>query len=49
MAYYGGQPKAEDVAKITAPLMLHYAALDERINAGIDGLRGGAEGQWQDL
>ncbi|HEY8382433.1 MAG TPA: dienelactone hydrolase family protein [Microvirga sp.] len=35
VAYYGGQPKAEDVAKITAPIMLHYASLDERINAGI--------------
>jgi carboxymethylenebutenolidase len=35
VAYYGSQAKAEDVAKITAPLMLHYASLDERINAGI--------------
>jgi carboxymethylenebutenolidase len=32
--FYGGQPKAEDVSKIQAPLLLHYAALDERINAG---------------
>ena len=36
VAYYGRQPKAEDVAKIKAPLLLHYAGLDERINAGID-------------
>jgi carboxymethylenebutenolidase len=35
VAYYGMQPKAVDVPKITAPLMLHYAGLDERINAGI--------------
>jgi carboxymethylenebutenolidase len=35
VAYYGGQPKAEDVPKIKAALMLHYASLDERINAGI--------------
>ncbi len=35
VAYYGSQPKAEDVPKIAAPLMLHYAGLDERINAGI--------------
>ena len=35
VAYYGGQPKAEDVPKIKAALMLHYAGLDERINAGI--------------
>jgi carboxymethylenebutenolidase len=31
--FYGGQPAA-DVAKIKAPLMLHYAGLDERIDAG---------------
>ena len=35
VAYYGMQPKAEEVPKIVAPLMLHYAGLDERINAGI--------------
>ena len=32
--FYGGQPSAEDVAKINAPLLLHYAELDQRINAG---------------
>ncbi len=36
VAYYGMQPKAEDAAKIKAPLLLHYAGLDERIDAGID-------------
>ena len=35
VAWYGGQVAAEDAAKIRAPLMLHYAGLDERINAGI--------------
>jgi carboxymethylenebutenolidase len=35
VAYYGRQPKVEDVAKIQAPLMLHYAGLDQGINAGI--------------
>jgi carboxymethylenebutenolidase len=35
VAYYGAQPKTEDVARIKAKLMLHYAGLDERINAGI--------------
>ncbi|MCG7393997.1 dienelactone hydrolase family protein [Microvirga sp. ACRRW] len=35
VAYYGGQPKAEDVPKINAAMMLHYGGLDERINAGI--------------
>ncbi|WP_413876193.1 YghX family hydrolase [Albidovulum sp.] len=32
--FYGRQPAAEDVPKIEAPLQLHYAALDERVNAG---------------
>ncbi len=32
--FYGGQAAAEDVPKIQAPLLLHYAGLDERINAG---------------
>jgi carboxymethylenebutenolidase len=35
VAYYGSQPADADVPKITAPLLLHYASLDERINAGI--------------
>ena len=34
VAYYGSQPKA-GIDKITEPLLLHYAGLDERINAGI--------------
>ncbi len=33
--YYGGQPKNEDVARIKAALLLHYAGTDERINQGI--------------
>jgi len=32
--FYGAQPAAADVGKIKAPLMIHYAALDDRINAG---------------
>jgi carboxymethylenebutenolidase len=32
--FYGGQPTAENTAKIKAPLLIHYAALDERIDAG---------------
>jgi carboxymethylenebutenolidase len=35
VAYYGQQPKAEDVPQIKANLMLHYGGLDQRINAGI--------------
>lgn len=33
--YYGAQPASEDVSKIKASLLLHYAGLDERINKGI--------------
>ena len=32
--FYGRQPSAEDVAKIKAPLLIHYAGLDEGVNAG---------------
>ncbi len=32
--FYGRQPKAVDVPKIQAPLLLHYAGLDQRINKG---------------
>lgn len=39
VAYYGAQAKAEDVPKIKAALLLHYAGLDERINAGIEAYR----------
>ena len=33
--FYGSQPAAGDVAKIKAPLLIHYAENDDRINAGI--------------
>jgi carboxymethylenebutenolidase len=32
--FYGSQPSAADTAKIKAPLLLHYASLDKRVNAG---------------
>jgi len=32
--FYGSQPSAADTAKIQAALLIHYASLDERINAG---------------
>lgn len=32
--FYGRQPRPEDVAKIEAPLLIHYAGLDTRINEG---------------
>lgn len=35
VAFYGRQAGAEDVPKITAPLLLHYAGNDQGVNAGI--------------
>ena len=32
--FYGGQPSDEDAAKIKTPLLLQYAGLDNRVNAG---------------
>ena len=32
--FYGAQPGAADTARIKAPLLIHYAGLDERIDAG---------------
>lgn len=32
--YYGGQPTAEETAKIKGSLLIHYAELDTRVNAG---------------
>ncbi|WP_166967905.1 dienelactone hydrolase family protein [Yeosuana marina] len=32
--FYGGQPSAEETAQIKAPLLLQYAGLDTRVNAG---------------
>jgi carboxymethylenebutenolidase len=34
--FYGRQPASEDVPKIKASLLLQYAGLDKRINAGIE-------------
>lgn len=36
VAFYGRQPAIEDVPKIKAAVQLHYAALDERVNAGME-------------
>ena len=32
--FYGSAPPSEEVAAIQAPLLIHYAGLDERVNAG---------------
>jgi len=34
VAFYGDEPKSEDVPRIKAKLLLHFGALDERIGAG---------------
>jgi carboxymethylenebutenolidase len=34
VAFYGSQPPLQDVPAIKAPLLIHYAGVDERINAG---------------
>ena len=44
VAFYGLVPKAEDVPQIRARLLLHYAGLDERINAGIPGYEAALKG-----
>jgi carboxymethylenebutenolidase len=35
VAFYGRQPEPADVPRIKASLQLHYAGMDERVNAGI--------------
>jgi carboxymethylenebutenolidase len=35
VAYYGQTLMPEKAAEVKAPLLLHYAGLDERINAGV--------------
>jgi carboxymethylenebutenolidase len=35
VAFYGRQPALEDVSKIKSAVQLHYAAMDERVNAGM--------------
>jgi len=36
VAFYGRQPDASEVPKIKAAVQLHYAGLDDRVNAGKD-------------
>jgi carboxymethylenebutenolidase len=49
VAYYGRQAKIEDVPQIRAALLLHYAGLDTRINAGIDAYRQALEAEGKDF
>jgi carboxymethylenebutenolidase len=43
VAFYGRVPEAAEVPRIEAAMMLHYAGLDERINAGIPDYRAALE------
>lgn len=49
VAYYGMQPAAADVPNIKAALMLHYAGLDDRTNAGIDAYKKALEASGKDF
>lgn len=35
VVFYGSSPDADEVPRIDVPLLLHYAGLDSRINAGV--------------
>ena len=48
VAFYGRVPAAEDVPRIQARMLLHYAGLDERINAGVEGYRAALESAGKD-
>ena len=41
--FYGNQPPPEEVAKIKAPLLIHYAEKDDRINAGMPAFKAALE------
>lgn len=49
VAYYGMQVPSEDVPKIKASLMLHYAGLDDRTNKGIDAYKKALEADKKDF
>jgi carboxymethylenebutenolidase len=49
VAYYGAQAPADEVPKISAALMLHYAGLDDRINKGIDAYKKALEANKKDF
>lgn len=49
VAYYGRQADAARVPEIKASLLLHYAGLDERINAGIDAYKAALEQNGKDF
>lgn len=48
VSFYGGQPAADEVPDIQASLLLHYAGLDDRINAGIPDFTGALDAAGKD-
>jgi carboxymethylenebutenolidase len=44
VAFYGSAPSPDKIAKIKAPLAMHYAGKDERIDAGIADFRAELDG-----
>ncbi len=48
VAYYGVQVPAVQVTSIKAPLLLHYAGLDQRVNAGIDAYKAALDANKKD-
>ena len=49
VVFYGEAPPTEGVAKIKAPLLLNYAGLDQRIDAGIPAFEAALKEHGQDL
>lgn len=45
VCFYGRQLSAEDTRRLKVPVLLHYAAVDERINAGINDFRTALDAQ----
>ena len=43
VAYYGRAPEPSEVGRIEAAMLLHYAGLDDRINAGLEAYRAALE------
>ncbi len=46
VAFYGNVPDANEAASVKARLQLHFAGIDERINASWPGLQSGAASGW---
>jgi carboxymethylenebutenolidase len=45
VCFYGRQLSAEDTKRLKVPVLLHYAGVDERVNAGINDFRAALDAQ----